>query len=222
MLYLVPLVVAVSYRMIPFFSSRILSPYTVVKPVWTLPATLGWVLLHFALIVSGQAQWTILADLPLAALAIWHSVHWQLIRSLRIPLLGMLHVSFAWLGIAMLLYSAQSLLQLTGAGASLGMAPLHALGIGFVASMVVAMASRVSLGHSGRALVDDRVTIWAFAVIQATAVIRVLSELAPLKAHPAGTWLTLLGGAVWLAAFIPWSLRFGKIYVSPRVDGRPG
>ncbi len=221
-LYLVPLIVAVSYRMIPFFSSGVLQHYTIVKPVWTLPATLLCVLLHCALEITGHAKWTVLADLPLAGLAVWHSVRWGLHRSLRVPLLGMLHVSFAWLGIAMLLYAAQSLLRLSGAAFDLGLAPLHALGIGFVTGMVVAMASRVSLGHSGRALVADRVTLWAFAVIQAVAVIRVLAEVPPFVHSRYGLWLILTAGAVWLIALVPWSARFGRIYVTPRVDGARG
>jgi len=158
-LYLVPLIVAISYRMIPFFSSGALSDYTIVKPGWTLPAALICVLAHFALTLGGRANWTVLPDLPLALLAAWHAWRWGLVRSLRVPLLGMLHVSFAWLAVAMGLYSAQSLLRLTGASFDLGLAPLHALGIGFVTGMLVAMASRVSLGHSGRALVADWATL---------------------------------------------------------------
>ncbi len=26
----------------------------------------------------------------------------------------------------------------------------------------------------------------------------------------------------WLVAFLPWVLRLGRIYLSPRADGRPG
>lgn len=221
-LYLVPLIVAVSHRMIPFFSSGVLKPYTIVKPGWTLPATLVCVLAHFALTVSGHMDWTVVADLPLALLAAWHSLRWGLFRSLRVPLLGMLHISFAWLSIALGLYSAQSLLRLAGAPFDLGLAPLHALGIGFVTGMVVSMASRVSLGHSGRPLVADRVTLWTFAVVQIVAVLRVLAEIPPFNHGITGGWLILAAGAVWLVAFVPWSLRFGTVYVTPRVDGRPG
>ena len=39
-----------------------------------------------------------------------------------------------------------------------GLAPLHTFAIGFFASMVLGMASRVTLGHSGRPLVLDNFT----------------------------------------------------------------
>ncbi|AWN15748.1 NnrS family protein [Salinisphaera sp. LB1] len=221
-LYLVPLVIAISYRMIPFFSARALADYAAIKPRWTLPATLICVLTHFGLTVFDQSEWLFLCDLPLAFIGAWHSYRWGLWRSLRVPLLGMLHISFAWLTVAMGLYVMQSLLQWTRMPLDLGLAPLHALAIGFVTSMLVAMASRVSLGHSGRPLTADRTTLWAFAVVQLTALVRVLAEF-PLPGHGyAYLGLVLAAALLWLAAFIPWGLHFGAIYCRPRVDGAPG
>jgi uncharacterized protein involved in response to NO len=221
-LYLVPLIVAVSHRMIPFFSASVLKDYKVVRPNWTLPATLLCVVAHCLLALIDRSSWTLWADLPLAGLAGWHSVRWGLLRSLRVPLLGMLHISFAWLFVAMSLYTAQCLLQWTGAGFDLGLAPMHALGIGFITGMVVAMASRVSLGHSGRPLVADRIVLWTFVLVQLTAVARVLAEI-PLPGHGyAYPGFVLLAAGLWLAAFIPWSFHFGAIYLRPRLDGADG
>ncbi|HET7314283.1 NnrS family protein [Salinisphaera sp.] len=219
-LFLVPLIVAISHRMIPFFSSRVLSDYRIAKPGWTLPATLLCVAAHCSLAIAGRLDWSLFCDLPLAALAAWHSWRWGLARSLRNPLLGMLHVAFAWLAVAMTLYAIDSLLQFFGARMSLGTAPLHALGIGFVTGMVVAMATRVSLGHSGRPLIAGRVALWAFTLIQVTAVVRVLAECpVPSGLRP---WLILAAAALWLVALLPWTLRYGAAYLGPRVDGAPG
>ncbi|KEZ76577.1 NnrS family protein [Salinisphaera hydrothermalis] len=221
-LYLVPLVIVISYRMIPFFSSRVLTPYVAIKPRWTLPATLICVLAHFGLTLFDKPEWLFLCDLPLAAIGAWHSYRWGLWRSLRVPLLGMLHLSFAWLAVAMALYAIQSLLQWTRSPLDLGLAPLHALAIGFVTSMLVAMASRVSLGHSGRPLRADRITLWAFAAVQLATIARVLAEF-PWPGHGyAYLGLVLAAALLWLAAFIPWGLHFGTIYCRPRVDGVPG
>lgn len=194
------------------------------KPGWTLPATLLCVVLHFVLTATGRSEWTVIGDLPLALLAAWHSVRWGLVRSLRIPLLGMLHVSFAWLTVAMTLYAIDSLMRLTGTPVALGLAPLHALGIGFVAGMVVSMATRVSMGHSGRALVADRIALWTFVLIQITALTRVLAEIMPILSGftPLYTGLALAAALLWLAAFVPWSLRLAAIYLRPRIDGQPG
>jgi NnrS protein len=87
----------------------------------------------------------------------------------------------------MLLYAVQGLVLFTSGGTSwvLGLAPLHALGIGYFAGMVLAMASRVTLGHSGRPLVMDEFTWRIFLGFQFAALFRVLPD-ALTTALPAG------------------------------------
>jgi uncharacterized protein involved in response to NO len=102
----------------------------------------------------------------------------------------------------------------------LGRAPLHALGIGFLSSLVVAMASRVTLGHSGRKLVMDRFTLGCFLALQVAAILRVGSELLslPVVVLP----LILASALIWVTGMAFWSFRYGKMLVLPRIDGRPG
>ncbi|WP_111748467.1 NnrS family protein [Salinisphaera orenii] len=219
-LYLVPLVTVIGQRMIPFFTVGALSDYTMVRPFWLLPPMLACAAGHFALTVAGLPGWTVVADLPLAAIAAWHTWQWGLVRSLRVPLVGMLHVSFAWLGIGSGLFGLRSVLLWFDSPVYFGAAPLHALAIGLVTSMVVAMATRVSMGHSGRPLVAGRVGVWAFGVVQLTAVLRVVAELSSTTSLQ--HWLMPAAAVLWLVAFVPWSLRFGAIYLRPRVDGAPG
>jgi uncharacterized protein involved in response to NO len=99
----------------------------------------------------------------------------------------------------------------------LGRAPAHALLIGYFGSLLVAMVTRVTQGHSGRALELGRVAGFAFVLVQVVAVLRVCAELVadPLPLYA----LAALG---WLVAFLPWVLRSAWIYLTPRVDGKPG
>jgi uncharacterized protein involved in response to NO len=130
----------------------------------------------------------------------------------------MLHIAFLWLGIGMTLYSVQSLLLLATGTDFLGRAPLHALGIGFFAGMIAAMASRVTLGHSGRSLIADRLT-WAVLLgINVTALVRIAAEL--FSAHAAV--LNIAAALAWLIAFTPWVLHYAPMYLRPRVDRKPG
>jgi uncharacterized protein involved in response to NO len=71
-------------------------------------------------------------------------------------------------------FAADLSFALTGDWA-LGRAPLHALGIGFLSSLVLAMATRVTLGHSGRRLIMDRFTVACFVALQVAALLRVAS-----------------------------------------------
>ncbi len=218
-LFLVPVVVTVSYRLIPFFSSRRLPGYSAVKPRHAVPIIWTLLTLRFVLVTAGLDHWLLLCDVPLALMGAYLSVRWRFWRALRVPLLAMLHISFAWFTVAMGLYSLNDVLVLKHIP-GLGMGPLHAIGIGLLGGILIAMASRVSLGHSGRPLVADGVTRWAFAAIQVAAMSRILSA-APCIGSQYATWV-LVAAAAWLVAVVPWSARFGAVYLRERVDGRPG
>jgi uncharacterized protein involved in response to NO len=103
---------------------------------------------------------------------------------------------------------------------ALGRAPIHALGMGFFGGLLIAMVTRVTMGHSGRRLAMDRTAFACFVAVQAAAVARVLSEVA--TAPVAIQWLLLGSVAAWLAAFAVWGARNSAIYLTPRIDGRPG
>ena len=217
-LFLVPVVFTVSHRMIPFFSSSVLMNYVMVRPTWGPPIMLICATGHVALELLGLPQWRWLFDLPLAVTALHHSYVWQFRRSFHARLLAMMHIAFLWLGVAMALYAAQSLLWLVSGADLLGRAPLHALGIGFLASMVVAMGSRVTLGHSGRALAADTRTWVALLGLSVTAAMRMGAEFLPVWS----SWLNLAAATAWLLCVIPWVLQYAPFYFRPRADGQPG
>jgi uncharacterized protein involved in response to NO len=143
---------------------------------------------------------------------------WQFRRSFHARLLAMLHIAFLWLGIAMLLFTLQSLALLVTGSDPIGRAALHALCIGFFTSMIVAMASRVMLGHSGRKLSADTLTWATLLGVNVAALLRIGGEWWPAG----GAWLNLLAGIVWLSALLPWVLRHLPMLLEPRVDGQPG
>lgn len=216
--FLLPVFTALCHRMVPFFSSAVIPKYRVVRPLWLLHLLLACYAAHGVLEVVGLPQWTWAIDLPAAAAAGWLTHAWQLRRCLAVRLLAVLHVAFAWLGASLTLHAAGSLLQFFGAG-SLGLAPLHALTLGFFASAVIGMVTRVTLGHSGRALNADTL-VWAiFWGMQGVAALRVAAEFVHLPGAASPYWLAALG---WLAVFGIWVVRFAPIYLKPRPDGQPG
>lgn len=220
-LFLVPVVFTVSHRMIPYFSRCVLDDYREVRPKWSMPLLGIGVLGHFALETAGLVQWLFLFDVPLFFLGAHHNIAWRLRRSFAVRLLAVLHIAFLWFAVAMALSSVQSLTLLLTGTLILGKAPLHALGIGFITGMVVAMVSRVSLGHSGRSLVADDFTWACFIGINVAALLRVVAEV-PILAELPGLHLNLLAAAAWLAALIPWVFRYAPMYLRARVDGKPG
>jgi uncharacterized protein involved in response to NO len=178
---------------------------------------------HGLLQLLGMPQYTWWVDLPLAGCALYLSWTWGLLRSFSVSLLAVLHISFAWLSVSMLLFATQSLMMWLNEGEPIwfGLAPLHALGIGYFASMVLGMASRVTIGHSGRPLVLDHFTWLLFLGFQAAVLFRILPDIIP-SAAPLAPTLYLLAGLVWLVCFTFWASRFAPIYWRPRIDGKPG
>jgi len=220
--------VAVAHRMIPFFTSSALPMTQVWRPFWVLWLMLGvaafevlavWV--DFAA-PSGSAWpgWTvavIAVETAAGGVLLWLAVAWGLVQSLKIRLLAMLHVGFTWLGLALLYSAASQALWLITGQAVLGLGALHALSMGFLGSLTIAMVTRVSCGHSGRALVADD-PVWAlFWLLQAAVGVRLLAAVQGLP-----LWLTALAALLWAAVVIAWALRYGNWYGRPRIDGQPG
>lgn len=208
--FLFPVFIAVSHRLIPFFSSVVVPDYVVVRPDWALWVLSGGSLVHGVLELSNAHQWLWLVDLPMAMVAGWLSWKWQLPKTLHVPILAMLHIAFAWIGVALMLFSLQSLAHLSGSVISLGRAPLHALMVGYFASMLVAMSTRVTLGHSGRPLVADKQAWAIFLLVQLSALMRVSGEI-PLVSSAAGLFYMAAIG-LWLVAFVGWLLKFTPVY----------
>jgi uncharacterized protein involved in response to NO len=89
--------------------------------------------------------------------------------------------------------------------------------VGFFGSVLVAMVTRVTQGHSGRALVMPKVAWFAFGAIQLVSVVRIGAEFT----RETMQWQAI-AAIGWLVALLPWVARIGRIYLSPRKDGKPG
>jgi uncharacterized protein involved in response to NO len=213
---LLPVYFTVAHRMFPFFAGNVVPGYRPWRPMWLLAAFWPLVLAHLALELVHGYQWLWLADAPLLALAgTWLWRNWP--RGPVPALLRVLFFGYAWLPVALALFIAQSLVYAFDGDFILGRAPAHALFIGFFGSLLVAMVTRVTQGHSGRPLVFGGVAMFAFMVIQLVSLMRIAAELVPdqMAWHAAAA----LG---WLLAFTPWVLRSLRIYLAPRADGKPG
>jgi uncharacterized protein involved in response to NO len=215
---LLPVYFTVCHRMVPFFSAAIVGPGDrSFKPAWSLPLLWLLALAHLVGELSHRFDLLWLADIPLAAFFLVHWLGWQPWKCLRPGLLAALYLAFAWLPVAFALFAAQSLIFRWTGDFVLGRAPVHALTVGFFGSMLVAMVTRVTMGHSGRPLAMGAVAWLTFALLQLVALTRIVAELAP---NPA-PWL-VAAAVGWLVAFAPWVLRSAWIYLTPRIDGKPG
>lgn len=206
----------VCHRMVPFFTSRVVSNYTVYRPGWMLWTFIAAACGHAALAGHPQLLW--LPDTMLLLVAGRLAWKWLPREQHDNRLLSVLHISVAWLVISIALQLVQDVGIALQGSSWLGRAPVHALGFGFFGGMLIAMATRVTMGHSGRPLRLDGIGWVMFLLLQLATILRIAAEVMP------GAYGTLLFAAAlaWLLAFGGWALRYAKIYFEPRVDGRPG
>jgi uncharacterized protein involved in response to NO len=213
---LLPVYFTVAHRMFPFFAGNVVPGYRPWRPLWVLGAFWPLALLHLGLELAHAYAWLWLADLPLLALAAgWLWRNWP--RGPAPSLLRVLFLGYAWLPVALALYVVQSVVYAASGDFMLGRAPAHAMFIGFFGSLLVAMVTRVTQGHSGRPMVFGGVATFAFAVIQLACLTRIVAELMPDQM----AWQAA-AAIGWLLAFAPWVLRSLRIYLVPRADGKPG
>jgi len=222
----------VAHRMLPFFTASALPSVTPWRPRWVLWLLLGiaaseamatWapsMQPHAWQMTRASRAWMLgwgLAELAAGSVLLWLAVTWGLVQSLKVRLLAMLHVGFAWFGLALLLSGASQLLGLRHGVPLLGLGALHALTMGFLGSVLMAMVTRVSSGHSGRPLTADNLVWGAFWALQVATVLRIASAL-----EHATSWLTLAAAAIWLTVMVLWGQRMIRWYGLPRADGQLG
>ena len=170
--------------------------------------------LAVATAVLGRTQLTgLLAALAGLAAAV-RLYGWQTWHIRSDPLLWSLHAGTAWVGVGLLLVGASDLGAAVPAAAG-----LHALTAGAMGSTILAVMTRVGLGHTGRPLVLPRGVVWSYALVQVAAVCRVAAPFLPGEGQRE---LLLASGLAWAVAFGLFAVRYWPILTTPRPDGRPG
>src|SRR3990167_8468401 len=228
--FVVAVYVVVAHRMIPFFTSSAMPQVALLRPFWALGLMLSVVVLEVLaawldlLRPAGTAWgtvWLLLRgtlELAAGAVLLWLAYVWGLVQSFKNRLLAMLHIGFVWLGVALLLAGASQWLSWVSGTPVLPLGALHALTMGCLASLMLAMVTRVSAGHSGRALVADT-WVWSlFLLLQLATALRILA--AGVAMWGAATLAVVAG--VWLAVMALWGGRLVGWYGRRRGDGRPG
>jgi uncharacterized protein involved in response to NO len=198
-LFLVPTFFSISHRIIPAFTRMAIPEAAPYQPLWMLPAMTACCLLHCLLDLAGARGWLWLADLPLALVALQLVRKWRSPARFAHPLIGIHHLSFAWLPVALLLFALQSLLP----AVALGQAPLHALVAGYFGSMLLGTSARVVVAHAGGPIEFPASLRRLFVLYQAVPLLRIAGEVTGLSPAQANL-LYVLAGLAWLAAWGGW------------------
>lgn len=203
-------------RVIPFFTQRGLGRVEAVKPwPWLDHLLLGGSVLVALSYASGVAlRSSLWLGGLFAALGLGHLlrlVRWHDRGLWRVPLLWSLHLAYAWLALACL---GMALWHL-GVPFNPSLV-VHALTVGAMGGLILAMIARVSLGHTGRPLQLPPGMGLAFVLLNLACVCRVFLVLVwPV----AGLWLA---GVCWCSGVGLYLWRYGPMLWRARVDGHPG
>lgn len=149
-----------------------------------------------------------------AAIQAVRLVQWRTLKTLRQPIVWVLHLAHIWLPIGLAL---KAVALLTGAAPAAFW--LHALTIGAAATMILAVMTRASLGHTGRPLVVDPVIALAYLLLTAAALARVFGLAILRIAYPE---VILVAAFLWTAAFVLFTWIYAPMLLAPRADGKPG
>lgn len=202
-------------RIVPSFTRNWLAAQGAKEPLPTQPGLLDksvLILTLIALLIWLAASSSLLAGTVLSFAAIGHLVRllrWQGWRCRLNALLVVLHVGYLWLPIGLLLLGLAQLALVPESSA------IHTLSTGAMATMILAVMSRASLGHTGRPLEATRTTAASYVLVTVAAIARVSAGLV------VGEQQTMLAvaGAAWIGAFGLFLLQYVPILCSARNDG---
>ncbi len=139
---------------------------------------------------------------------------WRGWTTWREPIVWVLHLGYAWVVLGLVLTALAALtVRVPGAAAA------HALGTGAVGTMILAVMSRASLGHTGRPLIAPSGIVWAYGLITLAAVLRVAASLVNTQLYSA---FLVCAALAWIAAFGLFALVYAPILTTPRVHTKVG
>lgn len=224
--FVVMVYVSVAHRMIPFFTSDALPMATAWSSFWVLGLLAGaaaFELLAVWLDAGGLDAAALrlargLLEVAVGTVVIWLAFAWGLAQSLKVRLLAMLHLGFLWLGLGFVLSGAAQLAGLVTGESMLPLGALHAVAMGCLGSLMLAMVTRVTCGHSGRPVVADGIVWVLFWLLQLATVLRIAAAVPAWPGQPLLTVAALL----WFGVTAIWGIRHAYRYGSQRTDGRPG
>ncbi len=209
------MIAIVAGRIIPFFTRNATGAEGIRSIVAADWLTLAGLVVLAAFEAGGMAGPAVAVACGVTGLAAAvRSTRWGFTHTLRDPLLCVLHVGHAWLAVGLILRAVSP----WGPGlVSLG--ATHALGLGVIGTLTLAMMARVALGHTGRPRAANAATTVAFGLVVTAGVVRVGGSIALPGLY---VWTLIASGVLWTLAFSLYLTVFTPILLSPRPDGKPG
>ena len=133
---------------------------------------------------------------------------WKGWRTTAEPLVAILHVGYLWLPVSLLLLGASVLNPVLIAPST----AIHALTAGAAGVMTLAVMTRATLGHTGRTLHADKMTVLIYMLVNIGAGARLVAPL-----FPEIYGFALIGASMlWSMAFVLFAIVYGRYLITPK------
>lgn len=208
------LVTVIAGRIIPSFTGNWLRA----RHIERHPVTITWVERLTAPLtgVTGALALTLPAH-PLtgAAAAVTCVLHalrlsrWRGLATRHEPLLFILHVAYAWLPVGFGLLAISILSDAIPLSSA-----IHAFGVGAIGTMILAVTTRVALGHTGRPLRAPTLAVLAYVALT-------LAAIARIAAPETGSHYLIaveIAAFAWIMAWSLFLLAYTPMLLRPRAD----
>jgi uncharacterized protein involved in response to NO len=206
------LISVIGGRIVPAFTGNWLGA----RGLTPVPASIPWLeIAARGTLIAAMLGWVFLPDwrplgvllLVAAALNLVRLARWRGIATLEEPLLLVLHVGYLWLVIGVALLGLSLISDAVPPAAA-----VHALTAGAMGTMTLAVMTRATLGHTGRVLRADKVTMLIYALASASALLRI-----------AAAWvidgqmdLYDVAALAWVGAFALFAAEYGPMLLAAR------
>ena len=141
-------------------------------------------------------------------------LRWRPWITLGVPLLWSFHLAIKFIAYGLIILGASYLIPEIPSSHM-----WHLLTVGGMGGLILAMISRVSLGHTGRPLSPPKAMTAAYVFITLATLVRAFGPWA----FPEKTILFIdISGTFWIFAFGIFVITYAPMLMSARKDGRPG
>lgn len=203
----------IARRVIPFFSMRMVPGLKL--PMLTRSGHAQMVVSVIA-VLAGLFQQNMAAAIALAIVGIislGQIAYWKPLSVLRKPMLWILYLGYAFIGIGLLAAS----IQLSGLGTGVfarSATHVHLIGMAGFCILIIGMLTRTALGHVGRPLMLDASMLASYYLMIAAVAFRLVA----LWPSAASIHLLHLAGLTWVLAMGLYLWRFVPLLIRPRPD----
>ncbi|MCE2029799.1 NnrS family protein [Sessilibacter corallicola] len=206
------LISVIGGRVIPFFTQRKIESITIQKTPILDKAIPLLTLVNIGVFLSpvSKTQVAVPAAL-LITVGLLHLVRlffWQPLKTVKIPLLWSLHLSYTFLGLGLITLGVSYISDSIRFNDA-----LHLITIGTIGAMILSMMSRVSLGHTGRPMTVNFTMTLAFVLIFASAIVRFLL---PIFNELITSWN--LSAGLWILAFTLFLVKYTTVLIHPKLS----